>query len=156
MREELAILAALGGGSALQSAAEDPDHDRQLAGLGIGRGPDVEGQAVLGGSGVVKHHVAEDGRLHAVVAEVVRGTDASPRLSGSRRCPAQLAGRWRGVGDALEGHHLSIGSGFALYGSLVGLDLGRNGGEDGGGDEKQGSGGKSFATEEGHGLVSAE
>ena len=44
-----------------EAAAVDPDHDGKLAASGgLGGSPDVEGEAVFAGAGVVEDHVGED------------------------------------------------------------------------------------------------
>src|SRR5437879_13305516 len=73
--EELAVLTALGGAAASEAAAVDPDHDGEGAGFGVGGGPDVEGEAVFAGAGVVEDHVGIAGRLDAGGAEVFGGAD---------------------------------------------------------------------------------
>ena len=93
MREELAVLAILGGAAGGEAAAVDPDHDGQaggfLAGLGVVGRPDVEGEAVLAGAGVVEDHVGVAAGLDAVGAEVAarRG-----RSSIGRRAAADASG----------------------------------------------------------------
>ena len=101
--EELAVLTALGGAAAGEAAAVDPDHDGEGAGFGVGGGPDVEGEAVFAGAGVVEDHVGIAGGLDAVGAEVFGGADAFPLGGGLRRLPAEIADGWGGEGDALEG-----------------------------------------------------
>ena len=76
--EELAVLAVFGGASGVEAAAVDPDHDGQGAGTCPDGGPDVEGEAVFAGAGVVEDHVGVDVGLEAVRAEVAGGEHVLP------------------------------------------------------------------------------
>jgi hypothetical protein len=104
--EELTVLTVLGGAAAGEAAAVDPDHDGEGAGFCVGGGPDVKGEAVFAGAGVVEDHVGITGRLDAVGAEVFGGADAFPLRGGLRRLPAEIAYGRGGEGDALEGANL--------------------------------------------------
>ena len=81
---------------------------RRLRGLGVGGRPDVEGEAVFAGAGVVEDHVGIAAGLDAVGAEVFGGADALPLCGGLRRLPAEIADGRRGEGNAFEGADLMV------------------------------------------------
>ncbi len=87
--------------------------------------PDVEGEAVFAGAGVVEDHVGVAGGLDAVGAEVCGGADALPACGGLRRLPAEIADGRRGEGDALEGADLIVVGERAFDDALVGFYLER-------------------------------
>ena len=151
MGEELAVLTVLRCASGGESAAVDPDHDGERGGM-FGRGlggagdgcPDVEGETVLAGAGVVEDHIRVGAELDAVVAEVAGEEDVLPLGRGLRRTPAQIADRRRGVGNTLVGDDFLVGGENAeelAAGDLDGTELGRllRGGCRGGEEESQGA-----------------
>jgi hypothetical protein len=123
MGEELAVLTVLGGAAADEAAAEDPDHDGEGAGFGVGGGPDVEGEAVFAGAGVVEDHVWITGGLDAVGSEVFGGAYALPVCGGLRRLPAEIAGGRGGEGYAFEGADLIVVGECAFDYAVAGLYL---------------------------------
>ena len=89
-----------GRGTAEETAAVDPDHDRPAVLRGQAGAPDVQMQAVLALRGPEVDSGVGD--LHGGRAEGRGVADAVPGLGRSRWCPPQLADRRRGVGDAEE------------------------------------------------------
>ncbi len=125
MREELAILAILGGASGVEAATVDPDHNgeagRFLLGLGVEGRPDVEGEAVFRWARIVEDHVGIAAGLDAVRAEVAGEEDFLPLADRHRRAPAKFVdGRLR-VGNAFVGDDFLVGSEDSK--KLAGLDL---------------------------------
>ena len=74
------------------------------------RQPDIEIEAIFTGSGVVKDHVIKDAGLHTARAEIDGLAYARPRRGGLRRLPTEWTDRRSGVGNALKGAHLAIGT----------------------------------------------
>ena len=152
MGEELAVLAGLGGAAGDEAAAVDPDHDGKAAALGVGGGPDVEGEAIFAGARVVEDHVGIGAGLDAVGAEVVGGEGAVPLGGGLRGLPAEVADRRRGVGDSLERADLAVGGKGAFDFAFVGFDRQGIGGEGGGGAEGGNGEGGGYTAGEAHGF----
>ncbi len=118
-----AVIELVGGGAGVEAAAIDPHDHRQLVRGRLGRGPDVEIEAVLA-IGDALAGAAAAPALHAAVPEVGGLLHPAPRRRRLRRLPAQIAHRRRGERDALEfaeavgGHAGDLAAGHARLGDL--------------------------------------
>jgi hypothetical protein len=110
----------------------------------VGGGPDVEGETVFAGAGIVKDHIGIAGGLKAVKAEVVRGADALPLGRWLGWLPAKVAYRRCGEGDAFESDDFLVGGEDAFDFAFVGFYLERIGGVCAGDREKDESREKEF------------
>jgi hypothetical protein len=124
----------------------------------MGGRPDVEGEAVFGGAGVVEDHVGIAAGLDAVRAEVAGEEDAFPLADGLRRTPAELFEGRLGVGNAFVGDDFLVGSEdaeeFAVF-DLDGARCERFLGGGGCGEEHEGAEeGCAVQTVRGHDVVS--
>ena len=117
--EDCAVLAVLGGAAAGEAAAVDPDHDGEGAGFGVGGGPDVEGEAVFAGAGVVEDHVGNRRTGCSGSRSLWRGGCLS-RAGGLWRLPAEgrRAARRRGC---LKARTCAVVGELALDIALVGV-----------------------------------
>jgi hypothetical protein len=97
-----AVIQGHAGQAAVEAAAVDPGDDGQLLTRRLGRGPDIDEQAVLAERRGRAHLFGQAGLLHAAGAEGGGLAHAGPRLDRLGRLPAQVAHRRRRERDALE------------------------------------------------------
>ena len=109
-----AVIERVAAGAGGQRTAVDPEKYRRIA--CIFRCPDIERQAILAHRRQVPGVDAGAARfrLHACGAEFGGIADVLPGGKRLRRCPAQLSGRGRRIGDALENMHAPARFSFDL------------------------------------------
>src|SRR5947209_20283056 len=108
MRQNLAVLSGFRCCAGLKTTAIDPNHDPQMCIGRCGGGPNVQIETVFAWSVIPKHHVGENGALHAAGSKLGGLANSLPRLSGLRRLPPEISNRGRCKRDALVDADLGV------------------------------------------------
>src|ERR1700730_13235040 len=101
-RHAFAVVTGLRAVAGLEAATEIVDEDGKTLTGALGRGPDVEVEAILAHAIRSEVHVAEQRELHAACCELPGVPNAVPRGGGYRWREAQISDGRLGEGHAAE------------------------------------------------------